>query len=411
MLTETLSGGSLSHQVINRMFADGRITETDRAFIVSLYLGVLERLVFLDYNIAAFSDTAPDKIKPVIKNILRLSLYQLFFMDGVPDRAVLSEALKLVQLRKMPQLKGYVNGVLRTAQRNGPVKGAPAYADLSVPEWIYEKALSDLGKERADEFFAAALKKDEGLYAFVNTRLADKESVLKELEAEGAQAQAEGDILNIKFSGALEELGAFKKGYIYIQSPNSMKAAQEALKWYKGPEDPLIIDTCASPGGKSVNLSLAFPEGTVISRDKSAEKIRLIEQNIKRLKLSNINVQVKDACTAEKEDSQSADIVMVDAPCSGLGVISGKPDIKYRLKKTDIDELSKLQREILRVSSACVKAGGILIYSTCTFTEEENGENARRFCEECGFKLLSSTQYTMYKERADGFYVSAFAKN
>lgn len=410
MISETLSFKSSGSACILRLFKDESLSEKDRAFILALYLGVLERLYFLDYNIEAYSNVPFNKIKPVVKNILRIALYQMYFMDLVPERAAVSEALKLAELRGLRNLKGFINGILRTIQREGLKKDAPDHIMAGVPEWMYEKVCGDIGKEKADEFFRASFIHDKTLTASLNPAAAPSDEIIKSLEADGCSAVCKDGVCEISLSGKIEDLKAFKEGYIYIQSANSMKAA-EAAAGLCSIKDPFIIDVCASPGGKSIDLSFAFPHAVILSRDKSRGKINLIEENISRLKIKNIACQVYDAAVFDEGYEKKADIVIADVPCSGIGVISQKPDIRHRLKKEDIAALSALQRKILMASAGYVKEKGLLIYSTCTLTKEENAENTGWFEQSFDFTLEKSGTYTTYKERADGFYVAAFRKN
>ena len=413
MLFDTFEKGAFSSDVISRLFNDKKISERDLGFALSLYLGTLERLPLIDYSIAAYSKVAFEKIKPTVRNILRISIYQMFFMDSVPERAAVSEGLRLLERRNMASLKGYANGVLRTIQREGLKEDAPEHVKACAPEWIYNRLCEDLGKEEAKEFLRACLFKDEGLYVCVNTLISSKEETVKVLEEDGAKVLDDGRpfMLKIALNGRLEDTKAFKRGLIYVQSPDPLLAFMDAFKYCKNDKDPLILDVCAAPGGKSIDAAIAFPKATVISRDRSKEKVSLIKENADRLQISNIHPQVWDAEIFDDEYKQKADIVIADLPCSGLGVIGQKPDIKYRLKSRDIQELSALQMRILESVSGYVKEGGILIYSTCTLTGEENGENALRFSEDPGFELLCSRQYLTFNGRADGFYAAVFTKN
>lgn len=418
MLSDTLQKGNLSHNVIGGVFARGELSERDRGFILTLYLGVLERLPLLDYNIEKRSKTPFGKIKPVVKNILRMGLYQMYFMDSVPERAALSESLRLLEKRGFLQLKGFVNGILRTVQREGLLEDAPEYINYCVPDWLYEKLCGDIGKEEAQRFLCCSLKKKKTLTALFNTHKASGEEIIRSLEEEGCSAESADDAENayfLKIKGRLEDLSAFKNGYIYVQSLNSMKVALKAKELYgKAPSNgdkPFIMDVCACPGGKSIGLALAFPNGMIAAGDKSKDKTDLIEENAARMGFENIKTRIHDAALFDEKYKEAADIVIVDAPCSGLGAISEKPDIKTRLKKEDIESLAALQFKILKACAGYVKPKGILIYSTCTLTKEENEENAKRLEDTGIFKAEDSSLYTVNGDRADGFYIAAFRKN
>lgn len=413
MLEQTLEKGRLGSDETALLFKNSNFSERDVSFALSLYLGVLERLPLIDYNIQAYSKVAFNKIKPAVKNILRISIYQMYFMDSVPERAAVSESLRLLEKRKMASLKGYINGVLRTVQREGLKENVPEYVRACVPEWIYKRLCSDLGEDKAGDFFKACLFKDDGLYVCLNTLHASEEEILKVLEDDGITVldAIPPQMLKIALNGRLEDAKAFKRGLIYVQSANSHSAFAKAFKYSRNDKDPLIIDVCASPGGKSINAAIAFPTAKIISRDRSKEKISLIEENAKRMELLNIHPQIWDAEIFDDEYREKADIVIADLPCSGLGVMGRKPDIKYRLRSSDIDELCGLQGKILETVSGYVKEGGILIYSTCTLSKAENEGNALRFREDSGLELIYSSQYLTFNGRADGFYACVFAKN
>ena len=418
MLSDTLQKGTLSHNVIAGVFARGEISERDRGFILALYLGVLERLPLLDYNIEKRSNTPFGKIKPVVKNILRTGLYQMYFMDSVPERAALSESLRLLEKRGFSRLKGFVNGILRTIQREGLLEDVPEHINYCVPKWLYEKLCGDIGKEEAQRFLRCSLQKKNAITVLFNTHKASEEEIVRSLEEEGCSVKSAGDVPNAYFleiKGRIEDLSAFKNGYIYIQSLNSMKVALKAKELYEktpaNEKSPLIMDVCAAPGGKSIGLALAFPDAMIISGDKTKAKTDMIEENTSRMGLDNIKTRVHDASLFDEKYKEAADIVIVDAPCSGLGAISEKPDIKTRLKSEDIESLAALQRRILKACAGYAKPGGILIYSTCTLTKEENKENEKWFEDTGIFKAEGSSLYTADGENADGFYIAAFRKN
>lgn len=409
MLLATLDNKSLSSIVLKDFYNKNRtITQSDKSFVISLYLGTLEKLIYIDFLINSFSKTKSEKMKPVIRNILRLSVYQIIFMEQIPDRAVLSEAQKLCELRKLYGLKGFVNGVLRAIQRDYKTACIPEYGQNYFPKWLYELIIAQYGKADARKYFDAVNRYDNQLTVRLHTQHADKEEIIESLKKEDCVVrQAEGVEKSLKISGfaSLTKLEAFKKGWISVQDISSMMPAFAAAK-EKG-KAKLIIDVCAAPGGKSMLFADEFPNAEIISMDVSEEKAGLINENIKRMGYKNIKAIVNDARCAKKEFTCKADIVLCDVPCSGLGVISKKPDIKNRITPKDIEGLIPLQQEILKESSKYVKKGGLLLYSTCTINKDENEGNARLFAQQNpNFSFISLAQtmpeILLNKKQIDG---------
>ena len=414
MLDMTTRQGKLSHHVLADAFSDNDLSVQDRAFVSRLYIGTLERAVCIDYIIDSHCSDSK-KIKPAVRNILRMGIYQMLFMDSVPDHAAINESVRLTLLSGKRQLKGFVNAVLRSIQRDledQKVFGdMPAFARYSVPEWIYDLLTDEYGKEKAEAFLEASLKEDKPLYIRPSHN-EDKDSLIGMLEKEGcsvSKVNEECMILDLNFKGSPVQLEAFKKGLFFIQDPGSVMAAHNAAAALEKADSPLIVDTCAAPGGKSTYVAAAFPGGKVIARDISEEKAALIRENINRLGLTNIEVQVKDATTPDPVLSEKADLVICDVPCSGLGTIGGKPDIKLRLKKEDIESLAALARKILAAASDMVKPGGVLAFSTCTVTRTENRDNADWFENKFPFERISENQL-LPSDGTDGFYCAVFKR-
>ncbi len=336
----------------------------------------MEYLLQIDYIIDSFSNTKVKKMKPVIRTILRMSVYQLLYMDRVPDSAVCNEAVKLAVKRKFTGLKGFVNGVLRNISRN---KEGLSWPDDSVrysmPAWIVSMWEESFGRETAVTMMESFLK-DKKTTVRCNFAKASKEEILKSLKKQGAEVSEYGiseAVLCIEKYDYLEGLEAFQKGYIQVQDLSSSFVGEIA--------DPkkgdYVIDVCGAPGGKSIHIADKLDgTGMVEVRDLSLQKISMVEENIKRCGFSNIRTKVQDALAADPDSVEKADIVIADLPCSGLGIIGRKPDIKYRMTPEDLESLAALQREILAVVQTYVKPGGRLIFSTCTINRKENEENA-----------------------------------
>ena len=393
ILTEVLDKGNFVHLVLNQALSKYQYLEKpDRAFITRVTEGTLEYLLQIDFIINSYSKTKTEKMKPLICNILRMSVYQLLYMDRVPDSAVCNEAVKLAVHHHFQGLKGFVNGVLRTIARNKEeLDLKEPYLRYSLPQWMYSMWEKDWGKESAEKI-AASFLKERPVWVRCNLNLASKEEILAALKKQQVSAeQVEGfdSMLALSEYDHMESLDAFQKGWIQVQDISSALVGELAAP-EKG---SYIIDVCAAPGGKSLHLADKM-EGTgcVEARDLTYQKVALIEENASRMGALNIKAVQWDATEFDPESENKADLVIADLPCSGLGIIGRKPDIKYHTTKENLRELSKLQKEILSVVWKYVKPGGRLIYSTCTINKEENAENARWITENLPFKPEDLTE-------------------
>ena len=369
-----------------------------RSFITRLFQGTLERRIELDFIINQFSKTPVNKMKPVIREILRMGVYQIKYMDNVPVSAVCNEGVKLAEKRKFKNLKGFVNGILRNVARNIEKIEYPKEQKerlsviYSVPKWIIEKWTKEYGISKTEEMLEG-LYKPKATSVRCNTSKATVEEIVKSLEYQGTTVEKSklyDKALKISGYDKLENLDVFKAGMITVQDESSMMVGIAA----NPKEKDYIIDVCAAPGGKSLHMADKMQgQGMVDARDLTDYKVGLIEENIERTQTLNIRAHRKDATLLDKESVEKADIVLADVPCSGLGVIGKKTDIKYRTDEDKIQELAVLQKQILHNAASYVKPGGILIYSTCTITSEENQSNVAWFTENYPFVLESLDPY------------------
>lgn len=377
VLTEVLEKGSFVHLVLNQaLYKYQYLDKADRAFITRVTEGTLEYMLQLDGVINRYSKTKTNKMKPRIRNLLRMSVYQLLYMDRVPDSAVCNEAVKLAVKHRFQGLKGFVNGVLRTISREKEhISFENPAMRFSVPDWMYDKWVRDWGEERA-EIIAASFLEPRPTWVRCNESTVPVSQILKSLQEEGAGAECmEGFDSMIALWGYdyLEGLTAFLEGWIQVQDISSSLVGQLAAP-KKG---DIIIDVCAAPGGKSLHLADQLKRtGLVEARDLTEQKVSLIEDNIARCGLTNIQTKVWDATVFDPSSEEKADIVIADLPCSGMGIIGRKPDIKYHMTEESLKALEELQRQILSVVWRYVKPGGTLIYSTCTINKGENEKNA-----------------------------------
>ena len=388
---KTLSHLALADTLSNYQFME----KQDRAFLTRLCQGTVENQIYIDYVIDQFSKVKVRKCKPVIRALLRMGVYQLQFMDQVPDSAVCNEAVKLAKKRGFKNLTGFVNGVLRNIARNRdqiklpdmekqPVKGLSIR--YSVPEWLVKDCLSEYGLEKTKMMFESFLEAKPTTIR-VQTSNGTKEDLIRRLEEEQVHVE-EGSLLPeaLKISGYnyLDSLDAFEEGLFQVQDESSMLVTQIA----DPKEDMVILDVCSAPGGKSLHMAdRMHGTGQVISRDLTEYKVELIEDNMDRLGCENMTAEVMDARELDESMIGKADIVIADLPCSGLGIIGKKNDIKYNASKEGILELAQLQREIAKTAVQYVKPGGLFLYSTCTIRPEENIENVKWMIEHLPLEL------------------------
>ena len=390
----------------------------DKAFLKRLVDGVTERRLQLDYVLEQFSSLPVRKMKPLIRCVLRMGVYQILFMDGVPDSAACNEAVKLAKKRRFAQLSGFVNGVLRKlcSQKNAiawPDREKEPVRFLSVrysmPEWIVRSWMEAYGAEKT-EVMLKALLENRPLTIRLSERLSEKEreSLLQAFREQGCnpvshplfgeKPSEERPVYMLEGTEGVASLPGFAEGAFAVQDAASMMAVEcagirELVRIQRqkagAPEDAeelLILDVCAAPGGKACQAAeLLEGTGTVLARDLTEGKISYIRDNAARLRLSNLHAQVWDARELDETILERADVVLADLPCSGLGVMGRKADIRYRVSPESLSEVAALQREILSTVWKYVKPGGLLLYSTCTLNREENENMATWFWQQFPF--------------------------
>ena len=376
------------------------LEKQDRAFITRVCEGTQENQIRIDYIINQFSKIQVEKMKPVIREILRSSVYQLIYMDHVPDSAVCDEAVKLARKKGFYNLTGFVNGVLRQIARSKENLTFPEKEDginylsiqYSVPEWLAERFLEQYGFDTAEKIFQSFME-EAPLTVRIRQHLTEKEKVIESLEAEGVQVEKAPYVENgyyLKGYDYLPALTAFRMGNLQVQDVSSMLVAEIAAP----KEGDFVVDLCAAPGGKTLAVADKLKDtGKVDARDVSPRKVELIQENVRRMDVHNVVVSVKDATEFDTAIVEKADIVLADVPCSGLGVIGRKTDIKYKMTPEKQKELVNLQRKILENAAFYPKPGGVLIYSTCTLGIEENLGNILWFTANYPYKLESLDPY------------------
>lgn len=370
---------SFADLLIDQELNQGLLLGPDRGLFTELVYGVLRRRGTLDHIIRQFSTQPPEKLETVVRVLLRTGLYQMFFLDRVPVSAAVNETVNLAGIM-IPRAKGFINAVLRSVDRG---RDAIVYPDrvldragflatrYSHPRWLAEQWLAQIGPVEA-EALAAAMAEQPPLTARVNTLKQTREDLAARFAAEGIVAtpcRYSSLALKINAPGTVEQLPGFREGLFTIQDESSQLAAL-FLDPQPGEQ---VLDLCAAPGGKATAIAqLMENRGTVTACDITDAKLRRVEETAVRLGISIISTMGSDAADPPAGFHEGYDRVLVDAPCSGLGVIRRNPEGKWRKGPDDLARLAVTQKNILKAAAGCVAPGGLLLYATCSTSEMEN---------------------------------------
>lgn len=377
LLLRIEQGGGYSHLLISNEIESKNITGKDKGLLTEVVYGTIQRKLTLDYYLSDFINVKK-KQNPWVIMLLRMSIYQMSFLDKVPDHAIIHEAVEIAKKRGHKGVAPFINGVLRNVQR----KGVPSFESIkdpierlsietSHPFWMVKHWVNDYGLELTRE-----MCKDNLIHDSISVRIQPmkitKKAVIDELIKDGfivQESKLSPQGLIIK-EGNILDSHLFKDGYLTIQDQGSMLVG-EMVDVHKG---MTVLDSCSAPGGKVTHLAeIMNDEGLIKAHDLHAKKINLIKDKSKQLSLSIIEASQADARNLQdKYDKESFDRILVDAPCSGLGVLKGKPDIKYNKTEQDLLQLSNIQLDILNSMASLLKVDGYLIYSTCTVNHLEN---------------------------------------
>lgn len=438
MVTEITAGREKSHILIRNVLDKySYLPGHDRNFIKKVTEGTIERLVTIDYVLNSFSKVPVNKMKPFIRSLMRMSVYQILFLDKVPESAACNEAVKLAQKRGFGQLKAFVNGVLRSVVRNKdtvvfPDKKKDFIKYLSViysmPESVVTLLISQYGAETAEAILNGyLLERPVCVRISQNIPAIEKDKVLRNWTALGIEARKHPWLdyaYELYQAGSMRDDENFIAGLYTVQDVSSMLIGEIAGIH----RDDYIVDVCSAPGGKALHACDKLAgTGCVDARDVSDYKTGLILENRERMRADNLTVKVWDARIKDGEVEGKADVVLLDIPCSGLGVIGRKPEIKYRLDEASFAELDALQKEIADAVVGYVKQGGTLIYSTCTLRKEENEQMVSYIMENFGFTTESLNPYLpadlhnadtgkgyltlLPTDKSDGFFMARLIKN
>ena len=374
--------GAWSNGVLKEYIQRDRLDSRDAALATRLCYGVTQNRGKLDFYLQQLLTGKLRDLHPVVRDILHLGLYQIYELDKIPESAAVNEAVVLTKkYNRNPKASSLVNGVLRNAVRTkGQLKEPTSYADkYSHPDDLISLLKANVPKGTLEPMLIANNAAPQTVVQ-VNTLRTTAAALMEKLEGEGVTAQPHGwmeNALVLSGTGNLENLPSFREGLYYVQDP----AAKLCALCAKLPEEEnfRLLDCCAAPGGKSFASAIAMGgKGQIISCDLHEHKVPLIRSGAERLGLTGITAMHQDATVFRPEWEEQMDCVIADVPCSGLGIIRKKPDIRYK-NLSELEQLPALQLQILQNQARYVKKGGILMYATCTILKRENEEVVRQF--------------------------------
>lgn len=373
-----------SHLLINHELKSKRIHVKDEGLLTEIVYGTIQRKLTIDYYLESFIDSKK-KLDSWVRMLLRMSVYQMVYLDKVPDHAIIHEAVEIAKKRGHKGIASFVNGVLRNVQRKG-VPDTSIITDqtrrlaieTSHPEWLVDRWISNYGYHTTKEMCEANLNK-KAFSVRVQPLRITREEAMQNLNNEGLKTRVsefspQGIIID---KGNVLKTELFKEGKITIQDQTSMLVAE----MIRAAPNMSVLDACSAPGGKVTHIAEKMEDkGIIHAYDIHEKKVKLIDEKAAELQLSIIDARPGDARKLQEiHDPGSFERILIDAPCSGLGVIRSKPEIKYDKLVTDISRLAAIQLDILESVSILLKKDGLLVYSTCTVDQEENEKVVRNF--------------------------------
>lgn len=426
--------GGYSNLTIEKHFKDIELSIEDKNFIREIVYGTIENDIYLNWVIELFSKIKLKKISEKVLILLKLSIYQLIFLEKVPQYSICDEANKIATKVSNIGAKKFVNGILRSIIREKDTiedrleeiknRNFEEYLGIkySMPIWIIKRWINQYGEKDTCEILEYFVGKPDFCIR-VNTLKIDREELLLRFESYGIKCDKTkyaDDGIKIDNPNNITNLEEFKKGMFIIQDESSMLVAQAI----NPKSDEVILDMCSAPGGKTTHISQKMRnEGLVIARDIHAHKIKLIDANCKRLGITNVQSEIQNSLEINEKDIKKYDTILLDAPCSGFGIIKRKPEIKYNRTEQDLEDIIKLQEELIENAYAMLKKGGILLYSTCSIDAEENKMQIAKVLDKKMFELVSFekeinidgaekgyVQIIPYKHNMDGFFIAKLRK-
>ena len=424
VLVSCRNNGAWADAALKAQISRDGLSGPDAALCSRIVYGVMQNRMLLDFYIGAYCTQKPDHLQPPLLEILRIGAYQIIYLDKIPDSAAVNTSVELAKLAKRWQASGLVNAVLRKLSQNKkalpPVPERDDVQRLSIqyshPKWFVKRLVSLLGREEAERFLACD-NQIAPITVQVNPLKTTLEALTEELQQAGISVQPHSwvpDCLELSGTGDLAALPSFRDGKFLVQDP-----AARLVSLIAGIRPgQKVLDVCAAPGGKSLSAAFAMAgNGSIVACDLHENKLKRIQESADRLGVNIITTQAADGRVFRPEWEASFDTVLVDAPCSGLGIIRKKPDTRYK-KADDLFTLPVVQAAILDNAARYVRPGGTLVYSTCTILPEENEQVTEAFlAEHADFGLepfelplpvgKSDGSLTLWPQRhdTDGFYI------
>lgn len=411
-LVKVTEDKAYSNLVLNSIIGEQKdMGADDKALSTAIFYGTLDRMVTIDFYLKKLIKTPLKKLKPYTLAVLRTAIFQIKYLDKIPNSAAVNEAVKLIKASKESHNASFVNAVLRNFLRTDiPLPNGNSIFDISVafscPQWIVSQLIKDYSVDFTKSFLENALLPPP-LFVRVNTLKTEKDKLKEILSKEGIEAKDghTDTMLLLDINGSVEKTKAYNDGLFFVQD----SSCQQALEMLDIKQNSRVLDVCAAPGGKSFAAAMKAVKGEIISCELYEHRTGLIESGAKRLGITNLTAKTADATVYDKELGLF-DRIVCDVPCSGLGVIRRKPDIKYKAQ-TDMAELIDIQQKILCNASKYLQSGGNLLYSTCTLSVAENRGNVDNFLQSHpDFILINEYTFSPRQQNTDGFYAAVISK-
>ncbi len=394
---EIVYGTMEKKQYSDRMFHEiiekrSMFSSREKRFLKRLSYGTIERCVELDAVLSQYSKLPVKKMTSSVRTVLRMALYEIRYMNRVPEAVSCHEAVELLKKMGDARYTGFVNGVLRAVIRGGYDVELKEWEKVSLPEPLYKYFVSRYGKKTTALIGNAFLSNERDITLHINTARISRDEYKEMLRREGVEIKDGRYMPDALVVSGIENVAAlpgYKEGWFFVQDESSMlPVACAGIK----PGDE-VLDVCSAPGGKAMHALLCLEgKGILSARDVRPEKVAVIRENVRRMGYTNVQCKVWDGTVTDPEWNNRADVILADVPCSGIGIIGRKPEIKYHALEIS-ESLVPVQRKILKASVDMLKPGGTLIYSTCTIHEAENEENVHWMAENLGLKTFSLSPY------------------